>query len=49
MYVPRHFSEDHLPTLQGLMAQYGFATLVTTGDGAPVASHLPLLVDREIG
>ena len=49
MYVPRHFSEDHLPTLQGLMAQYGFATLVTTRDGAPVASHLPLLVDRECG
>jgi transcriptional regulator len=49
MYVPRHFSEDHVPTLHGLMAQYGFATLVTTGDGAPFASHLPLLVDREAG
>ena len=45
MYVPRHFSEDHVPTLHGFMAQYGFATLVTTRDGAPGASHLPLLVD----
>ena len=49
MYVPRHFSQDHVPTLHGLMARYGFATLVTTRDGAPFASHLPLLVDRECG
>jgi len=31
------------------MADYGFASLVTVVDGAPVASHLPLLVDREAG
>ncbi len=49
MYVPRHFAQDHVPTLHGLMAQYGFATLVTTMDGAPVASHLPLLVDSGSG
>ena len=31
------------------MAQYGFATLVTTGDGAPVASHLPFILDESAG
>ncbi len=45
MYVPRHFAEDDVPTLHAFMAQYGFATLITIRDGAPFASHLPLLVD----
>ena len=49
MYVPRPFAEDHLPTLHGFMARYGFATLVTNRDGAPFASHLPLLIDRDVG
>lgn len=31
------------------MADYGFASLVTVVDGAPIASHLPIMVDREAG
>ncbi len=49
MYVPRHFSEDHVPTLHAFMAQYGFATLVTSLDAQPFASHLPLLIDSGSG
>ncbi len=49
MYVPRHFAEDHVPTLHAFMAQYGFATLVTSPDAAPFASHLPLLIDSRVG
>lgn len=49
MYVPRHFAEDDVPTLHGFMARYSFATLVTTLNGAPFASHLPLMIDREGG
>lgn len=49
MYVPRPFAEADVPTLHGFMAQYGFATLVTNHDGAPFASHLPLLIDRDVG
>lgn len=49
MYIPRHFAVDHLPTLHDFMERYGFATLITTGNGAPVASHLPLMIDREAG
>ena len=45
MYVPRHFAEDDVPSLHALMAQYGFATLVTVMDSVPFASHLPLLID----
>ena len=49
MYVPRHFCEDHVPTLHAFMARYGFATLVTSLDAAHFASHLPLLVDSGAG
>ena len=49
MYVARLFSETHVPTLHALMAQYRFATLVTSLDGSPVASHLPLLIDSGTG
>ena len=49
MYVPRHFAEDNVPTLHGFMARYGLATLVTTLNGAPFASHLPLLIDSGSG
>ena len=49
MYVTRHFSQDHVPTLHGFMAQYGFATLVTSRDGTPFARHLPLLFESTAG
>ena len=47
MYVPKHFREDDLTVLQALMRQYSFATLVSTQDGVPVATHLPVLLDSE--
>ena len=49
MYIPRQFVETDKRVLHGLMASYGFASLVTVADGAPVASHLPIMVDREAG
>lgn len=49
MYIPEHFAETNLPTLHEFMQQHSFATLVTQHDGAPFASHLPLLFDRNIG
>ena len=49
MYIPEHFAETDLPTLHEFMQQHSFATLVTQHDGAPFASHLPLLLDRCIG
>lgn len=48
MYTPKHFREDDLATLQTLMRQYSFATLVSAQeDGLPVATHLPVLLDEE--
>jgi transcriptional regulator len=48
MYVPRHFQEQDPERLLALMKQHAFATLVTVdGDGAPFATHLPFLVERD--
>src|SRR5580693_6113295 len=45
MYVPSyHRIEDHELILE-LMRKHSFATLVTVADGAPVATHLPVLVE----
>ncbi len=45
MFVPKHFAENDRAVLKRLIADYGFATLVTTVDGAPFATHLPLMVE----
>lgn len=47
MYVPPHFRIDDPAMLASFMRRNAFATLVTVQDGAPFATHLPLLVDGE--
>ena len=47
MYVPPHFRIDDPAMLASFMARNAFATLVSVHDGAPFATHLPLLVDGE--
>ena len=50
MYLPKPFKVDDRAALTAFMARYGFAVLVVPGeDGAPVASHLPLLYHPEGG
>jgi transcriptional regulator len=49
MYLPKSFREDDLDTLQAFMQQYSFATLITQHEGAPFASHLPLLLQPHDG
>lgn len=47
MYVPPAFAVADEATLFDFIDAHGFATLVTTaGGGVPVATHLPLLLDR---
>ena len=45
MYRPAHFVEDDRAMLYALMRRYDFATLVTMAGDAPVATHLPLLIE----
>ncbi len=48
MYVPGQFRQEDVGELKRLMRAHGFATLVTTGpDGAPSATHLPLLLEED--
>lgn len=48
MYLPRAFAETDLAHLDALLGEAPFITMVTIGtDGAPLASHLPVLYRRE--
>jgi transcriptional regulator len=48
VYTPRAFASDDLGELDRLVARDPFVTVVTTGDdGAPLASHLPVLYRRD--
>lgn len=49
MYVPPSFLETDPTKLHDFMEQHSFATLISTHEGEPVADHLPLLLDREVG
>jgi transcriptional regulator len=49
MYLPKHFREDDLTQLHNFMRQYPFALIVTNQDGAPVGSHIPLLLNEQQG
>lgn len=48
MYTPAHFRQNDRAALLAFMQQYTFAALVTAGpDGAPVATHLPFVVEQQ--
>src|SRR4051794_39412932 len=49
MYVPREFQVDDQEVLHQLIERFSFAMLVTVADGAPLVSHLPLLLDPTVG
>jgi transcriptional regulator len=46
MYVPKHFEIADRAVLDDFVERHGFATLVSDVDGAPFATHLPLVLDR---
>lgn len=47
MYLPPHFTESRPELLLQAMRENTFATIVTSHDGLPYASHVPVLVDGE--
>jgi transcriptional regulator len=49
MHVPEHYAVTDRETLFNFMTNYSFALLISTGDGEPIATHLPLLLDRDAG
>ena len=49
MYLPASFAQTDLNVLHDAIERYSFATLVSQHGGQPLASHLPLLLDRQAG
>ena len=49
MYNPPHFRIDDRTVAGEFIDRHGFAVLVSDDNGAPTASHLPLLLDRDVG
>lgn len=50
MYIPGPFAETDIAVLHDLIDDYSFGILVSTGkNGAPVASHIPFVLDRASG
>jgi transcriptional regulator len=49
MYIPKFNAVSDPAVLHELMRQFSFATLVTTRDGAPFATHLPFLIYPDVG
>jgi transcriptional regulator len=49
MYVPQSFQfQDHKEMI-AFMKRYSFATIVTTGDNIPLATHLPFFINEVAG
>jgi transcriptional regulator len=46
MYIPAHFAQTDVEAIHGLMAVSNFATIVTAPGGTPLATHVPLVLDR---
>ncbi len=46
MYIPPHFREDDLTRLDWLADYDSFGTLISVADGAPYATHLPVIYHR---
>lgn len=47
MYIPGTFRVDDEATLSRFVEAHAFGLLVTQGDGAPFATHLPFLMHRQ--
>jgi transcriptional regulator len=49
MYIPKHFELTDTKTMHDLMRQFSFATIVSVLEGAPFATHMPVVVRPELG
>lgn len=47
MYIPKCFKVTDTKEIWEFVKQYSFATLVTTENNAPVATHLPVTITRK--
>lgn len=46
MYTPARHKESDVKSIVAFMKQYSFATMVTSGNGKPIATHIPFVVEE---
>ena len=49
MYVPKHFAETETDVLADVIRSASFSSLVTSKEGIPLGTHLPLYLDIDKG
>lgn len=47
MYIPKQFKVTDDKEIWSFLKKHSFATLVTTNNGRPVATHIPVIVSRD--
>lgn len=47
MYIPRRYEEKDLETIRAFIRKNSFAILISVLDGMPVATHIPLLLEKD--
>jgi transcriptional regulator len=47
MYIPRRYEEKDVETVHAFIRENSFAILVSVLDGLPVATHIPLLLEKD--
>ena len=49
MYIPKFFEETDQEKLLAFMREFNFATLITSENNFPTATHLPFIVEKRDG
>ncbi len=49
MYIPKHFVMQDHEAIYDFIEKFSFGMLISNHSGSPVATHLPLLLDRNHG
>lgn len=47
MYIPKYFEVTDFNEIEKSIQSNSFGTLVTTNDGKPIATHLPLMLHKK--
>src|SRR5688500_6197620 len=47
MYIPKSFKNTDDKEILAFMQKYSFATIVSTVDNKPIATHLPFVISKE--
>jgi transcriptional regulator len=49
MYTPKLFNNDDITKAISFMKKFSFATIITSYNGKPIATHLPFVITERNG